>query len=279
MRIDTHQFFWQYNEQDYGWMYPWSLPGMEKLKQDHLPDDLLPLLGRAGIDGTVAVQVRQMPEETRWLLALADQYPFIRGVIGWVDLRSPDVGEQLERFRSNPKLCAVRHKLENEADDRFMLREDFCRGIGVLAEFDLPFDLLIRSRHLPVAYELALKFPEQPFVLDHIGKPDIKGGSLSPWDHDIRALASCPNVFCKISGMVTEADWEAWQPGDFRPYLDIVFEAFGTGRIVVGSDWPECTLAASYEDVLGLVLDYTAELSQGEQANVWESNAVRIYNL
>jgi L-fuconolactonase len=279
MKVDTHQFFWQYNEQDYGWMFPWSLPGTERFKEDHLPDDLLPQLQRVGIDGTVVVQVRQTLRETHWLLSLADQYPFIKGVIGWVDLRSPDVGEQLQHFRSHPKLCAVRHKLENEADDRFMLRQDFCRGIGVLAEFDLAFDLLIRARHLPVAYELAQMFPEQRFVLDHIGKPHIKSGRLSPWDADIRALASCPNVFCKVSGMVTEADWEAWQAADFRPYLDVVFESFGTQRIMVGSDWPECTLAASYEQVLGLVMEYTAKLSKEEQADVWGTNAVNIYGL
>lgn len=279
MRIDAHQFFWQYNEQEYGWMFPWSLPGMEKLKEDHLPEDLLPLLQQVGMDGTVVVHVRQTLEETRWLLSLADRYAFIMGVVGWVDLCSPEVGEQLERFHTQRKLCAVRHKLENEADDRFMLREDFRRGIGLLAEFDLAFDLLIRARHLPVAYELARRFPEQRLVLNHIGKPDIRGGRVSPWDLDVRNLASCPNVFCKVSGMVTEADWKAWSPADFRPYLDVVFEAFGTKRIIVGSDWPECTLAASYEQVIDLVSDYVQQLSETEQADIWANNAMRIYHL
>lgn len=275
MRIDTHQFFWRYNPDEYAWMPP----EFEPIKKDHLPNDLLPLLKAVGIDGTVVIQVRQTLEETRWLLELADQYPFIKGVVGWVDLRSPDLREQLERFSPHPKLCGVRHKLENEEDDRFMLREDFGRGIGMLAEFDLPFDLLIRPRHLPAACELVGRFPEQRFVLNHIAKPPIKTGQVSPWDEDIRRLASFPNVFCKISGMVTEADWKAWQPADFRPYLDIVFEAFGTKRIMIGSDWPECTLAGTYAEVLQLAFDYIAQFSETEQADILGNNAVNVYKI
>jgi L-fuconolactonase len=279
MKIDTHQLFWRYNEEEYGGMFPWTLPDMERYREDHLPDDLLPLLQAVGIDGTVVVQVRQSLEETRWLLELADQYPFIKGVVGWVDLRSPDVHQQLERFSPHPKLCSIRHKLENESDDRFMLREDFNLGIGTLTGFDLPFELLVRSRHLPVASELASRFPEQRFVLNHIGKPPIKAGQVSPWDRDIRHLASHPNVFCKISGMVGEADWDNWKPADFRPYLDIVLEAFGAERLMIGSDWPECTLAGTYEEVMQLAGDYVGQLSETEQADIWGDNAVRIYRI
>jgi L-fuconolactonase len=279
MKIDTHQFFWRYKEQEYGHMFPWTLPDMERLKEDHLPDDLLPLLQRAGIDGTVAVQVRQTMEETRWLLELAEQYPFILGVVGWVDLCNPDVRQQLERFCPHPKLCSIRYKLENEPDVRFMLRQDFVRGIGTLAEFGLPFELLIRSKHLPVASELAGKFPAQQFVLNHIGKPPIKTGQLSPWDTDVRRLASHPNVSCKISGMVGEADWEAWKPADFRPYLDVVLEGFGSKRLMVGSDWPECTLAGTYGEVMQLAGDYIGQLSEAEQADIWANNAVEVYSL
>ena len=246
---------------------------------DHLPDDLLPLVQAVGIDGTVAVQVRQTLEETRWLLELADQYPFIKGVVGWVDLCSSDLREQLERFSAHPKLCGVRHKLENEPDDHFMLREDFCRGIGALAKFDLPFDLLIRPRHLPVACQLVSRFPAQRFIVDHIAKPLIKSGQVSPWDEDIQRLASFPHVFCKVSGMVTEADWKAWKAADFRPYLDIVFEAFGTEKIMIGSDWPECTLAGTYNEVLQLANDYIAQFSEAEQADIWGNNAVSAYKL
>ncbi len=279
MKIDTHQFFWRYNEQGYGHMFPWTLPDVERLKEDHLPDDLLPLLHRAGIDGTVAVQVRQTLEETRWLLELAEQYSFILGVVGWVDLCSPDVRQQLERFCPHPKLCSIRYKLENEPDARFMLGQDFMRGIGTLAEFGLPFELLIRSKHLPVASELAAKFPAQPFVLNHIGKPPIKTGQVSPWNTDLRRLAAHPNVSCKISGMVGEADWDGWKPADFRPYLDVVFEAFGSRRLMVGSDWPECTLAATYGAVMQLAADYIGQLSEAEQADIWANNAVEVYKL
>lgn len=275
MKIDTHQFFWHYNPEDYAWMPP----EFEPIKKDHLPDDLLPLLKAEGIDGTVTIQVRQTLEETRWLLELTDRYPFIKGVVGWVDLCSPQLRLQLERFCSHPRLRGIRHKLESEPDDLFMLREDFARGIGTLAEFDLPFDLLLRPRHLPVACELARRFPEQRFVLNHVGKPPIKTGKVTPWDLDIQHLASFPNVFCKISGMVTEANWKAWKPADLHPYLDIVFEAFGTKRMMIGSDWPECTLAATYAEVLQLVLDYIGQFSRQEQADVLANNAIGFYQL
>jgi len=275
MRIDTHQHYWRYNPHDYGWM----LPGMEILKKDHLPVDLLPLLKEVGIDGTVAVQARQTLEETRWLLDLADQYPFIKGVVGWVDLRSPELHEQLERFSSHPKLCGVRHVVHDEPDDRFMLREDFVRGIGMLADFGLTYDLLLFPQHLPVACELAGLFPEQPFVLDHISKPLIKDGVLEPWATDLRRLAAFPNVTCKVSGMVTEADWQAWKPEDFAPYLDVVFEAFGIQRVMIGSDWPVCTVAGTYPQVMQVALDYVAQLSEAEQADVLGNNAIRFYGL
>jgi L-fuconolactonase len=279
MKIDTHQFFWRYNEAEFGRLYPWNVPGAEWLRADLLPRHLKPVLQRAGVAGTIAVQVRQTLEETDWLLQLADRYPFIKGVIGWVDLCSPEIHEQLTRFCQRPKLAGVRHKLENEVDDRFMLRDDFVRGMDILSEFDTAYDLLIRPRHLAIAAELARRFPTQRFVLDHIGKPLIKDGLMSPWDADIHRLASSPNVFCKVSGMVTEADWRAWKPADFRPYLDVVFEAFGTKRIVIGSDWPECTLAASYEQVIDLVSDYLAQFSKAEQADIWGNNATSIYHI
>jgi len=261
---------------------------MKALKKDNLPGDLLPLLEAVGIDGTVAVQARQTLEETRWLLEMADEYPFIKGVVGWVDLRSPQLREQLERFGAHPRLCGVRHIVHDEPDDQFMLRKDFVRGIGMLAEFDLTYDLLLFPKHLPVACELVSMFPELRFVLDHIAKPLIKTGQVRPWDADIRRLAAFPNVFCKVSGMVTEADWNAWRPADFRPYLDIVFEAFGAKRIMLGSDWPVCTLAGTYTDVIKIASDYVqsdavgclpSALSEAEQADVWGETATRFYGL
>src|SRR5712692_10564185 len=203
MKVDTHQHFWRYNTRE----YPWMGPTMDILRRDHLPDDLVPLLESMGIEGTVSVQARQCLEESQWLLDLADQNPFIKGVVGWVDLRSPRLREQLERFCKNRKFRGVRHVLHDEPDDQFMMRPDFLLGISQLAQFGLTYDLLLFPRHLPVAFELVKRFPEQVFVIDHIAKPLIKEHKLEPWASDIRRMASFQNVFCKISGMVTEADW------------------------------------------------------------------------
>jgi L-fuconolactonase len=275
MKLDAHQHFWRYTPEEYGWIGS----NMEILKNDHLPANLALLTRAAGIEGTVAVQARQTLAETEWLLDLADQYSLIKGAVGWVDLRSPELRDQLERFADHPKFCGVRHVVQDEPDDQFMLREDFIRGIGLLAEFDLTYDILIFPRHLPVACALVEKFPGQPFVLDHIAKPFIKDGKVGPWNADLRRLAAFPNVFCKVSGMVTEADWQAWQPADFQPYLDVVFEAFGPERIMFGSDWPVCTVAASYAAVVGIVADYVQPLSQAEQASVWGETAKKFYGL
>ncbi len=275
MKLDAHQHFWQYNPEEYGWIGP----DMAVLKQDRLPEDLLPLLQSAGLDGSIAVQARQSLAETAWLLELADRYPFIKGVVGWVDLCSPQVDQQLEQFSTHPKFRGVRHVVQDEPDDRFMLREDFLRGLGRLRRFGLTYDILIFPRHLPVAIEVVKKFPDQPFVLDHIAKPYIKDGRLSPWDADIRRLAEHPNVVCKVSGMVTEADWQDWQADDFYPYLDVVFDAFGPERLMFGSDWPVCTLAGSYRQVVDLLAGYTARLSPAEQAAVWGQTAQKFYGV
>ena len=275
MKIDTHQHFWRYRADEYGWIGQ----GMEVLKKDFLPEHLAPLLKSTGMDGTVAVQARQSLEESRWLLELADQNPLIKGVVGWVDLRSPEVEEQLGRFALHPKFVGVRHILEDEPDDRFMMREDFIRGIGKLAALHLTYDLLLLSHHLPVACELVEKFPGQPFVLDHLSKPLIKDRKRSPWDAEIRRLAAFPNVYCKVSGMVTQADWKSWKPEDFNPYLDVVFESFGTDRIMIGSDWPVCTLAGSYQDVMQIAADYVERLSSDEKSKVWNENAKRFYGI
>jgi L-fuconolactonase len=275
MRIDAHQHFWHYSPEEYGWIGP----NMETLKKDHLPPNLALLTRTIGIGGTVAVQARQTLAETEWLLDLADRYSLIRGVVGWLDICGPELQSQLERFAGHPKFCGVRHVVQDEPDDQFMQREDFIRGIGRLADFDLTYDILIFPRHLSVACELVEKFPNQPFVLDHIAKPFIKDGKIEPWATDLRRLAAFPNVCCKVSGMVTEADWQMWQPTDFRPYLDVVFEVFGPERIMFGSDWPVCTVAASYATVLEIVADYIQHLSETEQLNVWAKTAQRFYRL
>jgi L-fuconolactonase len=275
VRIDAHQHFWHYSLQE----YPWIRRGMEILRQDHLPGDLAPILRSARIDGTVTVQARQSLAETEWLLALAKEYPFIKGIVGWVDLRSPDVRAQLERFCAHPAFRGVRHVVQDEPGDQFMLRPDFLQGLAALAEFGLTYDILIFPRHLPVACQVVERFPEQRFVLDHLAKPRIKDGIVEPWATGIRRLASFPNVYCKISGMVTEADWRRWQAPDFRPYLDVVFDAFGPERIMFGSDWPVCTLAGSYQEVGGIICDYAQDLSPDDRANIWYRTAIRAYGL
>ena len=275
MKIDTHQHFWKYNERDYGWMGP----GMEALRRDRLPADLAGLLKKTGIDGTVSVQARQRLEETEFLLRLADENSFIKGVVGWVDLCSPQLELQLERFCYHPKLRGVRHVVQDEPDDRFMMRDDFVKGISRLRKYNLTYDLLLFPKHLPVACELVAQFGEQTFILDHISKPFIKDHKIEPWKTNLRRLASFENVSCKISGMVTEADWHNWKPEDFKPYMDIVLEAFGTDRLMVGSDWPVCTLAGEYEDVIQIAADYLQQLSPDEQARIWAENAKRIYQI
>jgi L-fuconolactonase len=275
MRIDAHQHFWHFSPEQYGWIGP----DMPTLKQDRLPEDLAPLLQGANLDGTVAIQARQTLAETQSLLDLADQHAFIRGVVGWVDLRGADLHAQLERFSAHPKFCGVRHVVQDEPDDRFLLGDDFLRGIALLGEFKLTYDILIYTLHLPVAAEMVQRFPDQQFVLDHMAKPAIRDGILEPWATEIQRLAAHPNVTCKISGMVTEADWLCWKPSDFQPYLDVVLEAFGPGRLMFGSDWPVCSLAATYDQVVGLVSAFAQQLSADEQAQVWGQTATRFYGL
>jgi len=230
MIIDAHHHLWNYNPVDYGWMDD----SMTVLKQDYLPADLEKQIPGANVAGTVVVQARQKLEETHWLLELADENPFILGVVGWVDLQSDDLNNQLAEFGNHSKLVGVRHVIHDEEDDDFMLRPTFVRGIEKLQEYNLTYDLLLFPKHLEKAVELASMFTEQKFVLDHISKPFIKAGILDPWREDISSLAIQPNVWCKISGMVTEADLNSWKFEDFIPYLDIVVEAFGTDRIMLG---------------------------------------------
>ena len=275
MKIDSHQHFWRYSERE----YPWIGEGMEVLAQDRLPGDLQPLLEEQGIGGTVAVQARQVVEETESLLGMAEAYDFIAGVVGWVDLRSEDVGVQLERFAGYEKLVGVRHVVQDEPDERFVLGEAFLRGIGMLAGYGLAYDILVYPNQLAASIEMAEQFPEQVFVLDHIATPYIRDGRMSPWDEDVRRLGALENVSCKISGMVTEANWDAWKPADFEPYMEVVLEAFGVERLMIGSDWPVCTLAGDYASVISIAADFVGRLTASEQKAIWEDNPARIYGL
>jgi len=275
MRLDAHQHFWHYNPAEHTWM----TSQMSALKQDFLPGDLEPLLRATDFDGSVAVQARQSLEETRWLLELAEEHHFIKAVVGWVDLRSERVQEQLEKFSANPKLAGVRHVLHDEPDDEFMLRPEFLRGLSQLTAFNLTYDLLLFPKHLPIATRLAKQLPKQPFVLDHIGKPRIRERIIQPWRDDLLRLAEPPNVFCKLSGMVTEAKWNEWRPEDFHAYLDTVFDAFGPGRLMIGSDWPVCTLSANYEAAMQIVVEYMSRYSTAEQAAILGENCARFYGI
>ena len=278
MKIDAHQHFWKYDAAQYDWIDE----SMSVLRRDFLPPDSQREMARAGFDACVAVQARQTLDETRWLLSLADAYPAIAGVVGWVDLQADDVAAQLAEFAGHPKLVGIRHIVQAEPDERFLLRPAFCRGVAVLEEFDLAYDILIYSRHLPAAVEFAERFPRHRLVLDHAAKPEIasrRPGNIVGWARELRRLAGHANVFCKLSGLVTEADWRRWTTADIAPYLDVVFDCFGAGRLMIGSDWPVCTVAADYGRTMDVILDYVSKLSSDERAAVLGGNARRFWRL
>jgi L-fuconolactonase len=274
MKIDSHQHFWIYDPRE----YPWISERMKMLRRDFLPDDLAGAQEPLGYDGSIAVQARQSVEESRWLLRLADASPRIVGVVGWVDLQTESVGETLAELAAHPKFAGVRHVVQDEPDDRFLLRPDFLRGLRKLAGFKLAYDLLIFPHQLPAAIELARELPGQPLALDHLAKPVIREGLLAPWADSIRELASFPNVFCKLSGLITEAHWGRWQPEEFKPYLDLAWESFGEDRLMIGSDWPVCLVSGSYAETMGLVESYVEEKSASAPEKVFGGNAARFYS-
>ena len=276
-RVDSHQHFWQLSRFEYTWMPP----GQNPLRRDYVPADLRPLLDAAGIDQTIVVQAHQSVEETRWLLKLADANPWIGGVVGWVDLTAPNVGETLDELRQHPKLRGIRHIVHDEQDDRWLLRPDVLRGLGEVASRGLTYDLLFRPQHLTLARPLAERWPELRLVVDHIAKPPIRQGIREPWARGIAEVARIPGVHCKLSGMVTEADHAAWKPQDLEPYVAHVVEHFGAARLMFGSDWPVCLLAASYQRVVDAVQVCLDRLGVGPeaQAGIFGANAARFYGL
>jgi L-fuconolactonase len=276
VRIDAHQHFWRYGAREYGWIDA----RMGRIARDFLPADLAPELEATGFDGCIAVQARASAVESAFLLGLAREHAFVRGVVGWVDLCSPAVARELARFEGEPLLKGVRHPVQDEPDERFLLRPDFLGGMRALARFELVYELLVHPRHLEVARRFAAQFPEQAMVLDHLAKPAIARGERDPWERQIRALAELPHVSCKLSGLITEARWNAWRPADFRFYLDVALDAFGEERLMFGSDWPVCLLAAaSYRDVAELVLAWSEGLTPAARAKLFGLNAARIYRL
>ena len=273
--IDAHHHLWRYSAAEYGWIDD----AMQTLRRDFLPADLQVERKAAGVDATVAVQARQMMEETRWLLDLAHQNPFIAGVVGWAPIASVEFPQVLEELRADSKLKGLRHVLQDEPDDEYALRGDFQRGIQALAGTGLVYDILIYARHLPIAAKLVDRNPNQVFVLDHLAKPKIATHELSPWREELRELARRPNVMCKVSGMATEADWQNWSLRDLEPYLDAALECFGSQRLLAGSDWPVCTVATSYQRWWQTLREWAASFSISEQQSIFGENAARVYRL
>jgi len=274
-RIDAHHHFWKYSEAEYGWIGQ----DMAQLRRDFLAIDLEPEIAAAGVEGVLTVQARQTTEETAWLLTLAQQSSFVRGVIGWAPIASPEFPSLLESLVENRKLKGLRHVLQDEPDEAYMLQPCFRRGISALKGTGLVYDILIYERQLPTALLLVDSHPEQIFVIDHLGKPKIREREYSPWRERMRELAARPNVYCKLSGMVTEADWTNWTTDDLRPYFDIALESFGAERLLAGSDWPVCTVASSYQRWWRTLRELVSTLSPDEQDGILGRNAKKVYNL
>jgi L-fuconolactonase len=275
MRIDAHQHFWEYQAEE----YPWITEELGVLRRSFLPGDLVPELINSGLDGSIAVQARQSLEESRWLLSLAEKNSHILGVVGWVDLCSDQVDVQLSEFSDHPQFVGVRHVVQDEPDDAFMLRSDFLNGIDKLKNHGLTYDILIFPKQIKAALKLVERFPEQAFVIDHIAKPSIKDGSLQPWQNLMKEFSKFPNVSCKISGMITEADWVNWKLEDMRPYLETVMETFSPNRLMYGSDWPVCLLAGEYSRVFDLAKHYVNQLSFQDQEMIFGGAAAQFYQI
>ena len=272
--IDAHQHFWKYDPVKFGWVND----SMSILRNDYLPEDLEPVLKANGMEGCVAIQADQSEHETEFLLQLAKNHSFIKGVVGWIDLKAKTVDERLDHYADFKLLKGFRHILQAEKPE-FMLYPDFKRGIAALRKHQFTYDLLLYPYHLEAAIELVKEFPDQPFVVDHIAKPDIKNGNMKDWKKNIQSIAELPNVFCKISGMVTEHDFAQWKKEDFTPYLNVVVEAFGINKVMFGSDWPVCLVAASYKSTLEIVKEYFSSFSQTEQEMFFNKNATQFYKL
>ncbi|MBX3143820.1 MAG: amidohydrolase family protein [Trueperaceae bacterium] len=280
--IDAHHHLWRYDERQHDWM----TARMGRLKRDHLPDELESLIAAAGVHGTIAVQARRLDKETAWLLELARQHPFILGVVGWLDTAAPDLEASLERLSGDGKLIGMREVVHDMPDPDYCSSTEHVRAVGVVARAGLAYDLLLKPENLASALVLVDTYPECRFVVDHIAKPDMRpssAGTSAPdrtaWERGLRRLASRPNVACKLSGLVTECDWDDWNASDVQPFLDTVLDAFGASRCMLGSDWPVCTLAADYRETIGLVTDYARRLSDTEQNDIFERTARTWYRL
>jgi L-fuconolactonase len=275
--IDAHQHFWQLTQPfDYRWL---DAPALAPIKRDYLPEHLLPHLAATGVERSIFVQTQHNVEENRWALALAAQNTWLAGVVGWVDLASPRCEEQLLAFKDQPKFVGVRHVTQDEPDDDFILRDDVLRGLSVLEKHGVPFDLLFYVRHLPHAATLARRFPDLALVIDHLAKPQIKDRRLDNWLPHLAAAAQFPNVYCKLSGLATEADWNCWSAADLAPYVRAAVDLFGPNRCMYGSDWPVCELAGSYERIHAAILVALGQLSEAELSAIFGGTAAQVYGI
>lgn len=275
MKIDSHQHFWKYDPIKDAWI----TDEMKVIQRDFMPEDLLPLLKEADIDGVVAVQADQSENETLFLLDLLEKHSFIKGVVGWIDFRAENLEERLEYFSQYKALKGFRHIVQAEPQDDFLLRDDFCKGISQLKKYGYTYDVLIYPKHVKNAVEFVKRFPDQPFVVDHIAKPFIKDQIIDDWAKDMQAFASLDHVTCKISGLITEADWVNWKFDHFKKYVDTTLEIFGTDRVMFGSDWPVCLVGASYSQTCEILRQNTLQLSPDENTRLWGQNCIDFYKL
>jgi len=275
--IDSHQHFWQHSQPfDYSWQ---DGPEMAPIRRDYLPADLKPQIDAVGVDRTIFVQTQHNTAENDWVLQLAAENDYIAGIVGWVDLASPDCEAQLLHYKDHPKFVGIRHVTHDEPDDDFIVRPDVISGLRVLEKHQVPFDLLFFVKHLHHAQTLARELPNLPMVIDHLAKPRIKDGAMDDWLDNFRAAAQFPNVYCKLSGMVTEADWQNWKPNDLKPYVEAALEYFGPERCMYGSDWPVCELAGSYKQVYNALVEVLGPISEAERDAIFSETATRFYNL
>jgi L-fuconolactonase len=275
MIIDAHQHFWNYDPSRHGWIDD----RMSAIRRDFLPAELQTIYSKNNIDGCVAVQVDQTEKENAYFLNFAQQFNFIKGIVGWVDLRAGNIEERVEYYRHFPLMKGFRHIVQGESDPDFMLRDDFCRGISWLGRYNFTYDILVYHHQLSQVAGFVKKFPEQSFIIDHLAKPAIAKGETGQWRKNIHAIAKHQQVYCKVSGLVTEANWQTWTYADLEPYLDTVLEAFGPSRLVYGSDWPVCLVAASYEKQLDVINTMISKLSKSERESILGENAIRFYHL
>lgn len=275
MIIDSHQHFWNYEPIKHEWIGD----NMAAIRSDFTPIDLKKVYNENGIDGCVAVQADQTVAETDFLLELASQNDYIKGIVGWVDLRANDIDEVLEKYSQYEKIKGFRHVVQEEPDHNFLLRPNFLRGIKALEKYDFTYDILIFPHQLGATLEFVKQFPNQKFVIDHIAKPYIKDGFYEGWATLIKEIAKQENVYCKISGMITEADYKSWTEAQLHPYMDLVFNAFGSQRIMFGSDWPVCLVAGNYSEVKSIVTNFISKIPEVEQKAIMGENAIQFYNL